>query len=90
MTSARSETRCATIALFDRAQRRQGQVVVLWRTLQPTSREHEARLDDKTIAVPPGGATVVDIMLDAPGEYALVDHALPRIANRLIGKLIVQ
>lgn len=47
-------------------------------------------LDVQTITVPPGGATVVDMKLDVPGEYALVDHALPRVAKGLIGKLIVE
>ena len=47
-------------------------------------------LDVQTVTVPPGGATVVDMTLDVPGEYALVDHALPRVAKGLIGKLIVE
>lgn len=47
-------------------------------------------LDVQTVTVPPGGATVVDMKLDVPGEYALVDHALPRVAKGLIGKLMVE
>ncbi len=47
-------------------------------------------LDVQTVTVPPGGATVVDMTLEVPGEYALVDHALPRVAKGLIGKLIVE
>jgi nitrite reductase (NO-forming) len=47
-------------------------------------------LDVQTVTVPPGGATVVDLTLEVPGEYALVDHALPRVAKGLIGKLVVE
>ena len=47
-------------------------------------------LDVQTVTVPPGGATVVDLTLDVAGEYALVDHALARVAKGLIGKLVVQ
>lgn len=45
--------------------------------------------DVQTISVPPGGAAVVDLKLDVPGEYLLVDHALSRAARGLVGKLIV-
>ncbi len=45
--------------------------------------------DVATIAVPPGGATVVELTLDVPGEFVLVDHALSRAARGLVGKLIV-
>lgn len=47
-------------------------------------------LDVQTVTVPPGGAAVVDLKLEVPGEYALVDHALTRVAKGLIGKLIVE
>ena len=47
-------------------------------------------LDVQTVTVPPGGATVVDLTLEVPGEYAIVDHSLPRVAKGLIGKLIVE
>ncbi len=46
--------------------------------------------DVSTISVPPGGAAVVDLTLDVPGEFLLVDHALSRAARGLIGKLIVE
>jgi nitrite reductase (NO-forming) len=46
-------------------------------------------LDVQTISVPPGGAAVVDLKLDVPGEFLLVDHALPRVARGLVGKLVV-
>ncbi|MBB4067257.1 copper-containing nitrite reductase [Gellertiella hungarica] len=36
--------------------------------------------DVQTVTVPPGGATVVDLTMDVPGEYTLVDHALSRAA----------
>lgn len=45
--------------------------------------------DVQTISVPPGGAAAVDIKLEVPGEYLLVDHALSRAARGLVGKLIV-
>ena len=46
-------------------------------------------LDVQTVSVPPGGAAVVDLRLEEPGAFALVDHALPRVARGLIGSLIV-
>jgi nitrite reductase (NO-forming) len=45
--------------------------------------------DVATIFVPPGGAAVVDLTLDVPGEFLLVDHALSRAARGLVGKLVV-
>ncbi|MCD2185441.1 copper-containing nitrite reductase [Rhizobium sp. GN54] len=49
----------------------------------------EPLADVQTITVPPGGAAVVDMTLDVPGEYVLVDHALSRAARGLVGKLVV-
>lgn len=46
--------------------------------------------DIQTITVPLGGAAVVDITMDVPGEYVLVDHALSRAARGLVGKLVVE
>ena len=46
--------------------------------------------DVQTISVPPGGAMAVDIKLEVPGEYLLVDHALSRVARGLVGTLIVE
>jgi nitrite reductase (NO-forming) len=46
--------------------------------------------DVQTISVPPGGAAVVDLTLDVPGEYVLVDHALSRAARGLVGKLVAE
>jgi nitrite reductase (NO-forming) len=45
--------------------------------------------DVQTTSVPPGGATVVDVRLEVPGQYVLVDHALSRAARGLAGNLIV-
>jgi nitrite reductase (NO-forming) len=46
--------------------------------------------DVQTITVPPGGAVAVDMKLEVPGEYVLVDHALSRAARGLVGKLVVE
>jgi nitrite reductase (NO-forming) len=43
----------------------------------------------QTVSVPPGGATVVDLKIDRPGRYTLVDHALSRAERGLVGFLIV-
>ena len=43
----------------------------------------------QAVAVPPGGATIVEMKLDRPGHYALVDHALSRVERGLAGMLIV-
>ena len=45
--------------------------------------------DVQTITVPPGGAGIVDLKLDEPGKYMLVDHALSRVARGLAGTLVV-
>ena len=36
----------------------------------------------QTTVVPPGGSAVVDFVLDVPGRYTLVDHALFRAFNK--------
>ncbi len=46
--------------------------------------------DVQTVLVPPGGAAAVDMKLEVPGEYLLVDHALSRAARGLVGKLVVE
>jgi len=43
----------------------------------------------QTITVPPGGSTMVDLTLEVPGNYALVDHALSRAMRGLVGTLKV-
>ncbi|MFT3895103.1 MAG: copper-containing nitrite reductase [Anaerolineales bacterium] len=43
----------------------------------------------QTTIVPPGGATMVELGLEVPGRYILVDHALARLQRGLAGFLIV-
>jgi nitrite reductase (NO-forming) len=43
----------------------------------------------QTTLVPAGGATMVEITLQTPGRYTLVDHALSRAERGLMGALIV-
>jgi nitrite reductase (NO-forming) len=56
---------------------------------QLASLTSEPLIDVQTVTVPPGGAALVDITTDVPGEYLLVDHALSRAARGLVGKLVV-
>ena len=44
----------------------------------------------QTLSVPPGGATVVDLTLEEPGKYIMVDHALSRMERGLAGFLEVE
>ncbi|WP_245450343.1 multicopper oxidase domain-containing protein [Neorhizobium sp. SOG26] len=60
------------------------------RAYQLASLTTEPLTDVQTITVPPGGAAVVDMTMDVPGEYVLVDHALSRAARGLVGKLVVE
>lgn len=46
--------------------------------------------DVQTTLVPPGGATVVELELDVPGRYILVDHALSRLERGLVGFLFAE
>ncbi len=43
----------------------------------------------QTIPVSPGSAAIVDMKLDVPGRYLLVDHALARMERGLVGFLRV-
>lgn len=43
--------------------------------------------DVQTTLVPPGGATVVELTLNVPGRYVLVDHALSRAERGLVAFL---
>jgi nitrite reductase (NO-forming) len=43
----------------------------------------------QTTSVPPGGATMVDLKFEVPGQYMLVDHALSRAQRGLAGNVIV-
>jgi nitrite reductase (NO-forming) len=45
--------------------------------------------DVQTVSVPPGGAAVVELKLQVPGNYRLVDHALSRASRGLVGTLRV-
>lgn len=44
----------------------------------------------QTVTVPPGGAAAVDLSVQVPGTYILVDHALSRAARGLVGQLVVE
>ena len=46
--------------------------------------------DVQTIGVPPGGAAVVDLKLQVPGRFLLVDHALSRLEKGCVGFLQVE
>ncbi len=41
--------------------------------------------DIQTISVPPGGAGIVEMKVEVPGKYILVDHALSRLQRGLVG-----
>ena len=49
-----------------------------------------AMTDVQTTLVPPGGATMVELKLEVPGRYILVDHALSRLQRGLAGYLYVE
>ena len=44
----------------------------------------------QTTLVPPGGAAVLELKLEVPGRYLLVDHALSRLEKGLLGFLEVE
>lgn len=44
----------------------------------------------QTTVVPPGGATIVELKVDVPGRFIMVDHALSRMEKGLIGYLEVE
>ncbi len=44
----------------------------------------------QTALVPPGGAAIVELKLEVPGKYVLVDHALSRMEKGLLGFLEVE
>ncbi len=46
--------------------------------------------DVQTTLVPPGGAAMVELKLDVPGRFVLVDHALSRAEQGLMGFLYVE
>lgn len=49
------------------------------------------QLNVQTTVIPPGGASMVEFMVDVPGSYPLVDHALFRTFNKgALGMLKVE
>jgi nitrite reductase (NO-forming) len=46
--------------------------------------------DVQTTLVPAGGATVVELKVDVPGDYVLVDHSLGRLEKGASGILHVE
>ena len=44
----------------------------------------------QTVSVPPGGSAVVEMKLEVPGKYVLVDHALTRVERGAAGILEVE
>jgi nitrite reductase (NO-forming) len=46
--------------------------------------------DIQTTIVPPGGAAMIELKLDVPGNFLLVDHALARLEKGLVGVLTVE
>lgn len=46
--------------------------------------------DVQTVAVPPGGAAMLEFKLEVPGRYLLVDHALARLERGLVAHLEVE
>ena len=50
----------------------------------------EPLTDVQTTTVPAGGSTIVELSLEVPGQYILVDHALSRASRGLAGMLTVE
>lgn len=46
--------------------------------------------DVQTTLVPSGGATMVELTVQVPGRYLLVDHAISRLQRGLLGYLLVE
>ncbi len=44
----------------------------------------------QTTLVPPGGAAIVELKLEVPGKYILVDHALSQLERGLVGLLYAE
>ncbi|MCK5872668.1 MAG: nitrite reductase, copper-containing [Methylococcales bacterium] len=58
-------------------------------TVYPEAALSNPLKDVQTTLVPSGGATMVELQLDVPGNYALVDHALTRVDRGAWGILNV-
>ncbi len=57
---------------------------------QDASLVSEPIQDVQTVLVPPGGATVVDLTFEVPGNYVMVDHALSRAERGAAGIITVK
>ena len=57
---------------------------------QDASLVSEPIQDVQTVLVPPGGATVVDLTFEVPGNYIMVDHALSRAERGAAGIITVK
>ena len=57
---------------------------------QDASLVSEPIQDVQTVMVPPGGATVVDLTFEVPGNYVMVDHALSRAERGAAGIITVK
>src|SRR6185295_14694291 len=44
----------------------------------------------QTVLVPPGGATITEFVVEVPGDYKLVDHAISRVSKGAVGTLHVE
>ena len=59
------------------------------RVYNQASLTSHALTDVQTTVVAPGGATMVEMKLEVPGRFLLVDHALSRMEKGLLGFLKV-
>lgn len=59
------------------------------RVYHQASLTSEPLTDVQTTIVPPGGATMLELTLNVPGRYLLVDHAISRMERGLVGFLEV-
>ncbi|MBI3325093.1 MAG: nitrite reductase, copper-containing [Nitrospinae bacterium] len=50
----------------------------------------EAQHNLQTTLVPAGGATIVELTVQVPGTYLLVDHSLSRLVRGAVGALVVE
>jgi nitrite reductase (NO-forming) len=62
---------------------------ILDRVYDEGSLTSEVLTDVQTTMVPAGGSTVVELKLEVPGRFILVDHSLSRMQRGLAGYLLV-
>ena len=60
------------------------------RAYQYGSLTTEPLTDVQTVSVPPGSAWMVELTLEVPGTYVLVDHAMSRMERGLAAHLVVE